>query len=247
MVTYYNQSPNTLTYLWLQLDENQHSTLNDNQYFDPSSIQPVMSEADLRRLETWRERTKYGVNIESVADKNGVALQYIINQTMMRVDLPAPLLPGSSFGMKIKWNYFLIDRIDAGGLGEGSQARNLARGGYEYFPKDGNDLYTITQWYPRLCVFSDFEGWQNKQFTGRGEFALTFGNFLVKITVPVDQVVGATGECLNYQTVLDEDQYQRWMKAQNAVEPIEVVTYEEALKNEKAKKTKSTQTWIFQA
>ncbi|MBK8505455.1 MAG: M1 family metallopeptidase [Saprospiraceae bacterium] len=247
LVTYHNQSPNTLTYLWLQLDENQHSTLNDNQYFDPSDIKPIMSEADLRRLETWRERKKYGVNIESVADKNDVALPYIINQTMMRVDLPSPLLPGTLFSLKIKWNYFLIDRIDAGGLSEGSQARNLARGGYEYFPKDGNDLYTISQWYPRLCVYSDFEGWQNKQFTGRGEFALTFGNFLVKITVPDDQVVGATGECLNYETVLSQDQYQRWLKAQNAQEPLEIVTHDEALKNEKAKKSKSTQTWIFQA
>ena len=247
LVTYHNQSPNTLTYLWLQLDENQHSTLNDNQYFDPSSIKPVMSEADLRRLETWRERKKYGVNIESVTDKNDLPLPYIINQTMMRVDLPTALASGEVFSLKIKWNYFLIDRIDAGGLSEGSQARNLARGGYEYFPKDGNDLYTITQWYPRLCVYSDFEGWQNKQFTGRGEFALTFGNFLVKITVPKDQVVGATGQCLNYETVLTQDQYQRWLQAQNAVEPMEIITYEEALKNEKAKKTNNTQTWIYQA
>jgi hypothetical protein len=247
MITYYNQSPNTLNYLWLQLDENQHSTLNDNQYFDPSNIKPVMSESDLRKLETWRERDKYGVNIEEVSDANGDPLIYKINQTMMRVDLPVPLLPGSTFTFHIQWNYYLIDRIDAGSLTQGSQARNLARGGYEYFPKDGNDLYTITQWYPRLCVYSDFEGWQNKQFTGRGEFALTFGNFLVKITVPDDHIVGATGECLNYETVLSDIRLGRWKQAQNASEPVEIVTLDEAVKNEKSKKSSRYQTWIYQA
>ena len=247
IITYYNQSPHTLHYLWLQLDENQHSTTNDNQYFDPSSIKSVMSEADLRRLETWRERTKYGVNIEEVRSTNGEPLNYTINQTMMRVDLPTALLPGNNFSFQVRWNYFLIDRIDAGSLGQGSQARNLARGGYEFFPKDANDLFTIAQWYPRLCVYSDFEGWQNKQFTGRGEFALTFGNFLVKITVPDDHIVGATGECLNYETVLSTEQFQRWKKSQEATEPIEIVTLEEAVKTEKSRKSSNEQTWIYQA
>ena len=206
-----------------------------------------MSEADLRKLETWRERGKYGVNIEDVSDENGERLTYKINQTMMRVDLPKPLQPGASFSFNVKWNYYLIDRIDAAGLGEGSQARNLARGGYEYFPKDGNDLYTITQWYPRLCVYSDFEGWQNKQFTGRGEFALTFGNFVVRISVPDDQIVGATGVCLNYETVLNSQQLDRWKKAQTSDTPIEIVTHDEAVKNEKSKKSDHYQTWIYQA
>ncbi|MCB0666715.1 MAG: M1 family peptidase [Saprospiraceae bacterium] len=247
LITYHNQSPNTLHYLWLQLDENQHSVLNDNQYFDPSTIKPVMSEADLRKLETWRERNKYGVNIEEVQSQNGDELPYTINQTMMRVDLPQPLLPDQTFSFKVKWNYFLIDRVDAGSLTEGSQARNLARGGYEYFPKDKNDLYTITQWYPRLCVYSDFEGWQNKQFTGRGEFALTFGNFVVRMTVPEDHVVGATGVCLNYETVLTDQQLQRWRQAESADIPVEIVTYDEAVKNEKSKKSNKYQTWIYQA
>ncbi len=247
LITYHNESPSTLTYLWLQLDENQHSVDNDNQYFDPSSISTIMSENALRTLETWREREKYGVNIEYLTDANDHDLKYFINQTMMRVDLPEPLRSGETFSFKVKWNYHIIDRIDAGSLVVGSQARNLARGGYEYFEDDGNYLYTITQWYPRLCVYSDFEGWQNNQFTGRGEFALTFGNFVVRITVPDDHVVGATGQCLNYETVLTPAEYARWQQAQNSDEPIEIVTLDEAQTKEKKKKSANMQTWIYKA
>ena len=247
VIVYYNQSPNSLRYLWLQLDENQHSVENDNQYFDPSTIKPVMSESELKMLETWREREDYGFRIEEVSLPNGASLPFTINQTMMRVDLPEVLQPGGQFSFHVKWHYKIIDRIAASKLISGSQARNLARGGYEYFPDDGNYLFTMTQWYPRLCVYSDFEGWQNKQFTGRGEFALTFGNFVVKITVPNDQIVGATGECLNYETVLTYDQQNRWRQAQHSDAPIEIVTYDEAVKNERAKASSSYQTWIYKA
>ncbi len=104
------------------------------------------------------------------------------------------------------------------------------RGGYEYLPGDGNYLFTMTQWYPRLCVYSDFQGWQNHQFTGRGEFALTFGNFKVQMTVPADHVIGATGECLNYAAVLTPAQLARYNKAKTAKVPVEIVTLEEAKK-----------------
>ena len=238
LITYFNQSPNTLTYLWLQLDENQHAADADNQSFDPSSIKSFMSEQDLRYLEPWRELEKYGHKIESVTNANDKALNYTINKTMMRVDLPQPLKPGEQFSFKVKWHYYLIDRINSVSWG---------RGGYEYFPKDGNYLFTITQWFPRLCVYNDAEGWQNKQFTGRGEFALTFGNYVVKMTVPKDYTVGATGQCLNYQTVLPPTQLERWEKAQSAKEPLEIVTLEDAKKNEKQKRTKETQTWIYKA
>jgi hypothetical protein len=120
------------------------------------------------------------------------------------------------------------------------------RGGYEYFPEDGNYLFTITQWYPRLCVYSDFQGWQNHQFTGRGEFALTFGDFKVQMTVPADHVVGGTGVCQNYQQVMTPTQFARWQKAQTAKEPVEIVTMEEAKAAEKKKAT-TTKTWVFQA
>ncbi len=246
-ITYYNQSPHALNYLWLQLDENQHSIENDNQYFDPSSIQPIMSEADLKSLETWRDRADYGFRIGAVQMENGQDLPYVINQTMMRVDLPVTLREGDKFSFRVSWHYKIIDRIAASKLIKGSQARNLARGGYEYFKEDGNYLFTITQWYPRLCVYSDFEGWQNKQFTGRGEFALTFGNFTVKMTVPDDHIVGATGECLNYPTVLSEAALARYQKAQSSDEPIEIVTFDDAIRNEKEKKSSGRKTWIYRA
>lgn len=246
LITYYNQSPHTLRYLWLQLDENQHDAKSDNQVFDPSSIQPAMSEAQLRALESWREKDKYGDKIESVTDPNGKALSYTINQTMMRVDLPEPLKPGMNFSFRVKWHYYLVNRIDLGQLQTGS-ATNLARGGYEFFPEDGNYIYTVTQWYPRLCVYSDFQGWQNKQFTGRGEFALTFGNFIVKMTLPSDHLVGSTGECLNYATLLTPAQLQRWQQAHDATEPVEIVTLEEARQNEKKPKAKDAKTWIYKA
>jgi hypothetical protein len=120
------------------------------------------------------------------------------------------------------------------------------RGGYEYFPEDGNHLFTMTQWYPRLCVYSDFQGWQNHQFTGRGEFALTFGNFKVQMTVPADHVVGGTGECQNYAANLSPAQLGRWQKAQTSKEPVEITTLAEAKAAEKNKSTK-TKTWIFKA
>jgi len=153
----------------------------------------------------------------------------------MRVELPTALKPGQKFVLNIDWNYKISDRLVMGG-----------RGGYEYFPEDGNYLFTMTQWYPRLCVYSDFQGWQNHQFTGRGEFALTFGNFNVKMTVPADHVVMATGEGQNYQQVLSAAQFARWQKAQTSSEPVEIVTLDEAKKAEVAK-NQSRKTWIFKA
>lgn len=147
----------------------------------------------------------------------------------MRVELPAPLKPGQKFVFKIDWSYKLANRGDFQRFGG-------ARGGYESFD-DGNNAYTITQWYPRLCKYSDDQGWQNHQFTGRGEFALSFGNFKVQMTVPADHVVGSTGECLNYAQNLNATQAARWQKAQTSKEPIEIVTLDEA---EKAAAKKST-------
>jgi hypothetical protein len=238
MITYHNQSPNTLRYIWLQLDENQHAPDANNLRFEPSSISPTMSELELRTLEPWREQDKFGMNIEAVTDKGGSPLNYSINKTMMRVVLPKPLQTGESFSFNIKWHYYLIDRINSVSWG---------RGGFEYFEKDDNYLFTIVQWFPRLCVYSDFEGWQNNQFTGRGEFALNFGNFNVKMTVPSDYVVGSTGECQNYDNMLTPVQLNRWKSAQSADEPIEIVTLEEAKNMEKAKRAKSTKTWHYKA
>ena len=245
-ITYHNNSPNTLRYLWLQLDENQHSILNDNQYFTGSKINDEMSESAMRGLDSWREKEKYGVNIELVKNENGDDLKYTINQTMMRIELPSPLKSGEKFAFNIKWNYFLVDRIDMEHISTGD-ASTLARGGYEYFPEDGNYLFTITQWYPRLCAYTDAVGWQNNQFTGRGEFALTFGNFDVEMTVPDDHIIGSTGECQNYSDVLSEEALKRWDEAQRSSEPVEIITLENARDNEEKKVSKASQVWKYKA
>ncbi|HEY3386444.1 MAG TPA: M1 family metallopeptidase [Saprospiraceae bacterium] len=237
-ITYYNQSPSTLAYLWLQLDENEHHSSSSKHKMDGKQINPVMSENQMRMLEPWHDLEKYGHKILSITDANGDSLTYTIDQTMMRVELPEPLKPGEQFSFSISWYYNLIDRMNSTSWG---------RGGYEYFEKDGNHLFTIVQWYPRLCVYNDATGWQTKQFVGRGEFALTFGNFVVKITVPEDHVVGATGECINYAQVLSPEQYVRWKLAQQAKAPIEIVTLDEAKKAEKNKNVKGTKTWIYKA
>lgn len=234
-VTYYNNSPDILTYLWLQLDENQHSNINGANYQSSNAMQRQSTDAALDRLQGEKDDNGFGDKITKLTDVTGKSLHYTVNKTMMRLELPTPLKPGQKFVFNVDWNYKISDRMKQGG-----------RGGYEYFPEDGNYLFTMAQWYPRLCVYSDFQGWQNHQFTGRGEFALTFGNFKVQMTVPADHVVGATGECQNYQQVLTPTQFARWQKAQTAKEPVEIVTLEEAKAKEKAKSTQK-KTYIFKA
>lgn len=238
-VTYYNNSPDELTYLWLQLDENEHSSVNNANYQDASNLRGnYVSENTLDQMADAKKDNGYGDQIQKITDENGKPLPYTINKTMMRIDLPIVLKPGQKYTFKVDWYYNISDRMKYGG-----------RGGYEYFPEDGNYLFTMTQWYPRLCVYSDFQGWQNHQFTGRGEFALTFGNFKVKMTVPADHVVGSTGECQNYAQVLNATQMARWQKASNlneTKEPLEIVTLDDAKKAE-TQKSAATKTWIFKA
>ena len=233
-ITYFNNSPNVLTYIWLQLDENEHSTKNNSGYQTGGTMPKTINENDLTRLSAKTDK-EYGDNILKITDALGKPLIYTINKTMMRVELPTALKAGQQFIFKVEWNYFISDRMKYGG-----------RGGYENFPGDGNDLYTITQWYPRLCVYSDFQGWQNHQFAGSGEFALTFGNFKVAISVPSDHVVMATGQGQNYQQILSAAEWARWQKAQTATDVTEIVTLAEATAKESKKSTKQ-KTWIFKA
>ena len=233
-ITYFNNSPDPLSYLWIQLDENEHSSKNNAGYQVSNEMPKTVSEQDIIRFSGKTDK-EYGDNILQVTDAAGKPLVYTTNKTMMRIELPSSLKPGQQFILKIEWNYFISERIKYGG-----------RGGYEYFPEDGNDLFTMTQWYPRLCVYSDFQGWQNHQFAGNGEFALTFGNFKVAMTVPADHVVLSTGVGQNYQQVLSPAQFGRWQKAQTAKEVIEIVTLAEATAREKQKSTQK-KTWIFKA
>lgn len=234
-LTYFNNSPDVLTYLWLQLDENQHSSVNNANYQASSSMTQNVNVTTLDRAVEYRTDNGNGDKITKITDATGKALKFTVNKTMMRVELPTFLKPGQQFIFNIDWNYKITDRMKYGG-----------RGGYEFFPEDGNYLFTMTQWYPRLCVYSDFQGWQNKQFAGSGEFALTFGNFKVQMTVPADHMVGSTGECQNYAQVLSTTQMARWQKAQSAKEPVQMVTLDEA-KAAEAKKATATKTWIYKA
>ncbi len=237
IITYYNSSSDVLTYLWLQLDENEHDPKSDNQFFDPSKMNSPISDQEIRNFKK-ENLNDLGDKIEKVTDLKGIVLPYTINQTMMRIELPQPLHKGESFTFHVAWHYKIPDRQTVGG-----------RGGYEYFPKDRNNVYTIAQWYPRMAAYTDEQGWQNKQFTGTGEFSLTFGTFDVEMIVPSDHIIGATGQCLNYTEVLTPKQLSRWQKAQTVKEPIEIVTLEEAKKNEIVTNSgsKTFKTWHFHA
>jgi hypothetical protein len=234
-VTYFNNSPDALTYLWLQLDENEHSTVNNGGFPEESRMGRAVTPATIDKMIEKKSDNGLGHIISLLTDGLGAKLKYTINGTMMRIDLPAALKPGQKFTFKLNWSYKITDRMTVAG-----------RGGFEYFPEDGNYLFTMAQWYPRLCVYSDFQGWQNHQFTGRGEFALVFGNYKVAITVPSDHVVMATGQGQNYPAVLSAAQLARWTKAQTATEPVEVVTLDEAKAAEKNKAT-TNETWVFNA
>jgi hypothetical protein len=234
-VTYFNNSPDVLTYIWLQIDENFHHPNSDNNYDKPSAMSNRLTHQQLLQMNPKDYLKGFGVNITALTDITGKSLSYTVNQTMMRVDLPIPLKTGQKFVFKVNWNYRIPDKLTRYG-----------RGGYEYFAEDGNNLYSITQWFPRLAVYSDFQGWQNMQFAGGAEFALTFGNYKVNITVPEDHVVAATGECKNLAAVLTSDQMSRWQKAQTSAEPVEVVTLAEAIENSKDK-SKGKKTWIYEA
>lgn len=235
-ITYHNNSPDALKYLWLQLDENEHDpNVPSNYSSGESQLDDRISENDLEALDKRPSLIGHGVRIEAVTDDKNQPMQYAINQTMMRIDLEKPLMPGKKFKFYVRWNYRIPDRMSIGG-----------RGGLEFFPDDGNHLFTMSQWFPRMCVYSDFQGWQHKQFTGRGEFALAFGDYEVHMTVPADHVIAATGECQNYNQVLTEAQLARWKDAQNSKDVIEIVNLEEAKAAEK-NKSGLTKTWIYKA
>lgn len=236
-ITYYNNSPDPLGFLWLQLDQNlfaENSMTNATRSGVVRDSVPASFFGNSAGVTT--SDYKGGYIVKSVKDASGKNLPYLINNTMMRVDLPAPLKTGEKFSFSITWSYRESDRQQFDG-----------RGGFEFFPEDGNYVYTFAQWFPRMCVYDDYEGWQNKQFLGQGEFALVFGNYNVKITVPSDHIVGATGTIQNPKEVLTKEQQERLEKAKKTFDqPVMIVTPEEAAKKEKTKSTKKS-TWEFAA
>jgi hypothetical protein len=194
VITYTNNSPDALTYLWLQLDQNINEKDNNtsktatNTVSDAMTTQAIAGNAGLYDFDG-------GFKIKSVKDGAGKAMAHFINQTMMRVDLAQPLKTGQKISFSIDWSFNINDRVREASPNDG-------RSGMEYFPKDGNHLYIIAQWFPRMCVYDDLIGWQNKQFLGQGEFTLSFGNYQVNLTVPADHVVAGTGMVQNLKEVL---------------------------------------------
>ena len=233
-ITYHNNSKDNLEYLWLQLDQNMRA---------PDSQTPLAQSKGASGWQTPEQfvddnmgkKKDFGFKIEAVKYEDGRDLSHTINRTMMRINLPKPLAPGNTFVFKIKWNYLINNSVTDGG-----------RSGFEEF-KDGNKAYTIAQFFPRLCVYNNVEGWQNMQFWGRSEFALEFGDYDVKITVPADHILDATGELQNEKDVLSKEQRSRMDQARKSYkDPVFIVTQKEAEENEKEGTTK-TKTWHFKA
>jgi Peptidase family M1 domain len=234
-ITYTNNSPDKLEYLWLQMDQNQAAKNSQSPLAESERVEQVMAPSKFAN-EYLKQGLDRGFKLEYVKDAKGNPMNYTVNQTMMRIDLPTPMKPGEKITFSIKWWYNINNYQQDGG-----------RSGYEFFEKDGNKLYVIAQFYPRMAVYNDVEGWQNQQFWGSGEFALPFGNFDVNITVPADHVMEATGELLNPAEVFSAEQMKRYELAKKSFDnPVVIVTQKEA---EAAEKGFSTQkkTWKFSA
>ncbi len=230
-VTYKNLSPDTLNYIWLQIDQNIFAKDSDSQM---TGTAPDFKSVPLNRLEQLVARTYDGkVNITNVSDAKGNPLKNLLVKTMMRIDLPAPLAPNGTFVFNVAWNYNINNQRIFGG-----------RAGYEYFPADRNYLYEIAQWFPRMAAYNDVSGWQHKQFLGSGEFTLEFGDYLVRITAPNDHVVSSTGVLQNPKQVLKPEWIQRLKQAETAREPIKIITQAEATANETSQPN-GKKTWIF--
>ncbi|MDP3737592.1 MAG: M1 family metallopeptidase [Hyphomonadaceae bacterium] len=239
-VTYKNNSPHQLSYAWFQLDQNifkQDSVSRKSARATPApgqSSSDVLSIGQLRQLQSYADKP-HGFEIQSVTDGSGRALHYVINDTMMRVDMPAALRPGQTATFKISWAFNVVDQGLFGG-----------RSGYEHFRDNDTYIYFQAQWFPRLVAYTDYTGWQHKQFLGAGEFTLEFGNYDVSITVPADHVMGATGTLQNPNQVLSAEQRSRLAQSRSAAKPMYIVTPDEALANEK-EGTTATKTWRWKA
>jgi len=252
-ITYYNNSPDTLKYLWIQLDQNKFrndsmsattATFGGIGGRGPTAIaatssKPAQLSLGALRRQQFVEDNVLGYDIQSVTDSKGKKLHYVIVGTNMRVDLPNKLTPGDKvkFGIDFAFNIVEEDAVSA-------------RSGYEHFPDDaregGNDIFLLAQWFPRLHAYTDYEAWTNKEFIGRGEFTLEFGDYDVELTVPADHIVSSTGELTNPKKVLTSTQRKRLKQAEKADRIVFIVTEEEALENEKAG-TNKTKTWKFSA
>lgn len=236
-IDYHNFSPDTLKYLWLQLDNNNMALDSD------SALAQAAPNMDGERGVPFRTVSRLlaqkvfdgGVKLTRVEDGAGNPLAYTVVKTMMRIDLPTPLMPGESTTFEIDWSY---------NINNSKVIR--ARTGYEYFEKDDNYIYEIAHWFPRMAAYTDVNGWQHKQFLGRGEFTLELGDYLMRITAPDDHIVAASGVLQNPEDVLTKEQRDRYAQARTADNPMFIVTPEEAKANEATPPT-GKKTWIYKA
>lgn len=242
-IEYTNNSPHTLRYLWLQLDQNiykadsiaeRSKTFKSGLEAQPVDKPTKLSLSALRRMQFLADNEP-GFVLSNIKDEDGDDLKATVVDTLMRVDLNQPLRPGQSTELSMDFAFNIVEEDAVG-----------ARNGYEHFEKDGNDIFLLAQWFPRLAAYTDYEAWTNKAFLGRGEFTLEFGDYDVEITVPADHIVSATGTLDNPGSVLNRTQRQRLEQAKNAERPVFIVTEEEALENEKSA-TQETKTWRFKA
>ena len=232
-ITYHNESPDDLKYLWLQLDQNVRAKDADAHLIKNQSVST--DGTSTRQMSRLQPDFDGGFKIQSITNSSGRALKYTINKTMLRIDLPQTLRAGQSISFNIDWWYNINNTREIGG-----------RSGYEEF-SDGNRVYVIAQFFPRMCSYNDIEGWQNKQFYGRGEFTLIFGDYEVEISVPEDHLVAASGELQNMSSVLTSEQRKRWSQAHKEfVQPVTIQTLEESMESSKEVSTKY-QTWKFKA
>jgi hypothetical protein len=244
-VTYHNNSPDTLAYLWVQLDQNMFRADSDNRNIISYPSREAWATGRTGPGGTNFEAARFifasrafdgGVKVASVTDADGKPLRYVINKTMMRIDLPQPMKPGARFSFKMAWSFNVPETNVLG-----------RRMGFEPFDKeDKNDIFEIAQWYPRMAAYYDAHGWQNKQYLGDGEFTLEFGDYDVELTVPSDHVVAATGVLQNPGNVLTAAQRQRLDQARTATKPVVIVSQAEATAAEKGRAS-TTKTWHFRA
>jgi hypothetical protein len=233
-ITYHNHSPDALSYLWVQIDPN---IFAPESHAVVTSLAPDFEESSYESLRRTLARPSFdgGAEIRSVVDGDGHALTHTVNDTMMRIDLPHALQPGAQVVFSIEWSYLINDAKSVGG-----------RTGYEHFEEDGNAIFELAQWFPRMAAYTDYTGWQHKQFLGAGEFTLEFGDYHVSITVPDDHVVAATGVLQNPDEVLKPEWKERLQAAEGVKKPSFIVTPEEAKANE-AGEPAGTKTWTFAA
>jgi hypothetical protein len=219
-IDYINNSPDALQFLWLQLDQNTYKKIARSNF--QTNTPPAAS-----------DHTD-GYNIESVYISNGKATQkvnFIISDTRMQIRLPKVLAPnGTHLKLYIKYQYTIPAVF--GGRTDYNQTKN-------------GKIYEIAQWFPRMCVYDDSEGWDTLPFMGAGEFYLEYGDVDYEVTVPWDMIVAGSGELLNPAQVLTPTQISRLAAARNSDKTIMIRDVNEVNNPSTRPTHKGTLTWHF--